>query len=241
MLKRPGRRGSRGSVLALAVVLVVALPGCRLKNTGGDAANGKKLFVAKCGACHVMQRAGTKGVQGPNLDNAFAQDRADGFGSSTIRGVVNHQIVYPNRNGVMPGKLYTGQNALDVATYVGDSVSKSGPDTGAVANAVPTLNKKPVVAKNGTAEIDADPTGQLAFLASSASSPAGQLTLKMQNKSTTPHDIAIKGSGANTAGKIVQNGGISTVSVSLKPGTYEFYCTVPGHEQAGMKGTLTVK
>lgn len=228
-------------MIAAAAALGLALPGCQVKDSGGDAANGKKLFVAKCGACHVMQRAGTKGVQGPNLDDAFAQDRADGFHSDTIRGVVNHQIVYPNRNGVMPAKLYTGQDALDVATYVGDSVSKSGQDTGAVANAVPTVNKKPVVAKNGNLEIDADPTGQLAFLAGSASAPSGQVTLKMQNKSTTPHDIAVKGSGANMAGKIVQGGGVSTVSVNLKPGTYEFYCTVAGHEQAGMKGTLTVK
>ncbi len=241
MLAHRTRGAFRGFALVVAAALLLGLSGCRLKNTGGDAANGKKLFVAKCGACHVMQRAGTKGVQGPNLDVAFAQDRADGFGSSTIRGVVNHQILYPNRNGVMPGKLYTGEDALDVATYVGASVSKPGPDTGAVANAVPTLNKKPAVAKNGNLEIDADPTGQLAFLAGSASAPSGQLTLKMQNKSSTPHDIAVKGNGTNMGGKVVQNGGVSMVSVSLKPGTYEFYCTVAGHEQAGMKGTLTVK
>ncbi len=229
----------RGALVAAA--LAVALPGCQVKDSGGDAANGKKLFVAKCGSCHVMQRAGTTGVIGPNLDDAFAQDRADGFHSDTLRGVVQHQIVYPNRNGVMPGKLYTGQNALDVATYVGQAAAKPGQDTGAVANAVPTLNKKPAVAKNGQLEIDADPTGQLAFLASKAQASAGSVTLRMQNKSSTPHNISIKGSGVSPmVGKTVQGGGFSTVTVSLKPGTYTFYCDVPGHFQ-GMHGPVVVK
>jgi len=63
----------------------------------------------------------------------------------------------------------------------------------------------------------------------------------MQNKSSVMHDIAIQGNGAQQTGPIVSNGGISTVSATLKPGKYTFYCTVPGHEAAGMKGTLTVK
>ena len=49
------------------------------------------------------------------------------------------------------------------------------------------------------------------------------------------------GNGVSQVGKVVQNGGTSTVSENLKPGTYTFYCSVDGHEAAGMKGTLTVK
>jgi plastocyanin len=63
----------------------------------------------------------------------------------------------------------------------------------------------------------------------------------MKNASSVPHDIAIRGSGVSQVGKVVQNGGTSTVSETLKPGTYTFYCSVDGHEAAGMKGTLTVK
>jgi uncharacterized cupredoxin-like copper-binding protein len=63
----------------------------------------------------------------------------------------------------------------------------------------------------------------------------------MNNPSQVPHGVAIKGSGVSTVGKVVGNGADSTVTTTLKPGTYEFYCPVPGHEQAGMKGTLTVK
>ena len=62
----------------------------------------------------------------------------------------------------------------------------------------------------------------------------------MPNKSPIGHNIALHGvSGA--AGKIVPQGKTSTFTVNLKPGKYTFYCQVPGHEQAGMKGTLTVK
>ena len=63
----------------------------------------------------------------------------------------------------------------------------------------------------------------------------------MANKSSVPHDIAVRGAGVSQVGAVVQNGGTSTVTATLKPGTYTFYCSVDGHEAAGMKGTLTVK
>ncbi|MDQ6607426.1 MAG: plastocyanin/azurin family copper-binding protein, partial [Actinomycetota bacterium] len=81
----------------------------------------------------------------------------------------------------------------------------------------------------------------LKFLASSATATPGSVTLRMANKSSVSHDIAIQGGGLNQVGKIVVNGGFSTVTASLKPGKYTFYCSVPGHRQAGMAGTLTVK
>jgi len=51
----------------------------------------------------------------------------------------------------------------------------------------------------------------------------------------------VEGSGINQGGPVVSNGGTSQVTVTLKPGTYQFLCTVPGHAAAGMKGVLTVK
>jgi uncharacterized cupredoxin-like copper-binding protein len=69
---------------------------------------------------------------------------------------------------------------------------------------------------------------------------AGPVHLVMVNPSSTPHNIAIKGKGVNVKGPVVQNGSQSAVTVTLKPGVYEFYCSVDGHEQAGMKGTLRV-
>jgi len=70
---------------------------------------------------------------------------------------------------------------------------------------------------------------------------AGKVTISMANPSAIfKHDVAIKGNGVNKKGATVGKGGTSKVVVTLKPGKYTFYCTVPGHEAAGMKGTLTV-
>jgi plastocyanin len=142
---------------------------------------------------------------------------------------------------VMPARLVKGQDAQDVAAYVSQVAAVPGKDAGALATAVATVSQKPVTEKNGKLQIDADPNGQLKFLASKASATAGNVTINMLNKSSVPHDIGIKGAGVSTVGKVVSNGGTSTVTETLKPGTYTFFCSVDGHEAAGMKGTLTVK
>jgi len=101
---------------------LVLLAGC---GTGGkapstaDPANGKKLFLssnAQCAACHVLADAGSKGTVGPNLDDAFAADRAQGFKESTIENVVLDQI--REANPPMPKNLVKGQDAVDVSAYV---------------------------------------------------------------------------------------------------------------------------
>jgi plastocyanin len=227
--------------LAPVALLAVLLGGCSLKHQTPDLVNGKKLFVAKCGSCHTLSHASTQGTVGPNLDDAFRQDRANGLRSSDIRGLVDYWIQYPSAEGQMPARLYEGQKAADVAGYVAAVAARPGQDTGALGEAVQTTTQKPVTAQNGKLQIDADPNGQLKFLASSASAKAGQVTINMKNASSVPHDIGVKGNGVNQVGSIVQNGGTSTVSISLKPGTYTFFCSVDGHEAAGMKGTLTVK
>ncbi len=229
------------AALVPGAVLLVALGGCAIKHPTPNLVAGKQLFVSKCGSCHTLSHASTQGTVGPNLDDAFRQSRADNLRSSDIRGLVDYWIQYPNVQGVMPAKLVKGKAAEDVAGYVAAVAAKPGQDTGALAAAVQQVQQTAVKEQNGTLQINADPTGQLKFTASSASATAGQVTVKMKNASGVPHDIGIKGGGINQVGPIVSNGGVSTVSVTLKPGTYTFYCSVDGHEAAGMKGTLTVK
>ena len=142
----------------------------------------------------------------------------------------------------MPARLFNGQDAQDVAAYVGLVAGRPGPGhRGAGHRGGRASSRSRAAEKNGVVEIDADPTGQLKFLASSATATPGKVTIRMQNMSSTPHDIAITGAGVSQIGQIVSNGGVSTVSASLKPGKYTFYCSVPGHRAAGMVGTLTVK
>jgi plastocyanin len=70
---------------------------------------------------------------------------------------------------------------------------------------------------------------------------AGKVTIDMKNPSALQHNVVISGNGVNEEGEVVGQGGTSTVTANLKPGKYTFFCSVDGHEQAGMKGTLTVK
>ena len=224
------------------MALALAAAGCGTPNSGNaDVVNGKKLFIGKatCGSCHTLQRAGTKGTQGPNLDNAFANARNNGFGNSTIAGVVLDQIHHPRRGSIMPAGLVKGQDAQDVAAYVGSVAGKPGKDTGLLADVGTSNNaNKVAVEKGGKLTIPADPTGALAFQFGKATASAGKVTVSMPNQAPIQHDISIQGVGK---GPVVGTGGTSTFSATLKPGSYTFLCTVPGHAQAGMKGTLTVK
>jgi plastocyanin len=92
-----------------------------------------------------------------------------------------------------------------------------------------------------TLTLAADPTGKLAFDKSKLTAPAGQVTIVMTNDSSVDHDIAIEGNGVRQTGAVVNDGQTSTVTADLKPGTYTFYCSVDGHREVGMEGTLVVK
>ena len=81
---------------------------------------------------------------------------------------------------------------------------------------------------------------ELRFARSSLESQAGTITLVMENPSPLEHNIAVRGDGVDERGEVVGQGQESRVTVELAAGEYEFYCSVPGHDEAGMNGTLTV-
>jgi plastocyanin len=248
------RRSVRGLALSAAAAGAMALlSGCGgLTDQGENTVNGKQLFVAKCGACHILNRAATKGVTGPNLDQAFARARQDGFGESTFEGMIHRQILQPARKPqvdpatgktlpLMPADLVKGEDAEDVAAYVASAVAKGGKDTGALAQVGAAQAKGTAKAKGGKLDIPADPGGALAYTFANAEAPPGQIEIDSKNDSSIQHDIAVEGNGVNEKGEVVANGGVSQIAVALKAGEYQFFCTVTGHRQAGMEGTLTVK
>jgi plastocyanin len=70
----------------------------------------------------------------------------------------------------------------------------------------------------------------------------GTVSITLTNKDSSSHNVAIKqGTKVIKKGPVVGKGKKSIVTSNLKKGSYTFYCSVPGHEAAGMKGTLTVK
>lgn len=228
------------AVAAGAVLVAFAASGCA--GDEPDMANGKDLFVERCGSCHTLQRAKTTGVAGPNLDEAFGPARAQGLGKTTVEGVVADQISNVLRNSEMPPDLVKGQDVNDVAAYVAEVAGQPGEDEGRLATAgQPKVSNKPIAAKGGKLEIDASPTGALAFASSKATAPPGPLEILSANESPVQHNIAVKDGGKVIEGNVVGKGGVSKLTADLKPGKYEFLCTVPGHAEGGMKGELTVQ
>jgi mono/diheme cytochrome c family protein len=169
-LRRAGRAGVLGAGLAAAALLAA---GC---GTGGvasaaqrpDLQNGQQLFTASCASCHTLQAAGATGTIGPNLDNAFATVRQEGYPDSTIENVVLDQIrlgsgeiaTYTSAqyfvkhclppgsakclSPPMPANIVTGQDAIDVAAYVA-SVAGAGGFTTSVSLASLGTNGKAIV------------------------------------------------------------------------------------------------
>ncbi len=93
-----------------------------------------------------------------------------------------------------------------------------------------------------TLKFEADPGGQIAYTTTEATAKAGKVTVDFKNPQGLPHDVAIENESGKTIGQtsLVSEEETST-TVNLKPGTYHFFCTVPGHREDGMEGTLTVK
>jgi len=246
-LSAPAQRLSAAGML---LMLAIAAGGCSVKGAdNADLIEGKQMFVAKCGACHTLARANTRGLVGPNLDEAFRASVNEGLQRSTIRGVVEGQIRNPNPEGAMPKDLVSGATARNVAAYVSAAVANPGQDTGLLASAVePPGAGKPAVESAGKLQIAASPSGQLAYVSSKASATAGAVTVEMANMSGVSHNIAIEAGsgGASGSGTVLGASqftakGTVAVTVKLKPGTYTYFCQAPGHRAAGMFGTLTVK
>ncbi len=122
------------------------------------------------------------------------------------------------------------------------ATSSSTPTTPA-----PTSSSTPAAAGSGSAagqtlSVAANTEGQLKYETTSLIAKAGKVTIDFANMSPLMHNMTIaSSSGAVVGATPTFQGGSKTLSLDLKPGTYKFYCTVPGHRQAGMEGTLIVK
>jgi len=124
----------------------------------------------------------------------------------------------------------------------GSSKKKSASTTSSSTTSAPASTSSAAPTTGASAlKLSADPSGAFKFNTTSLSAKAGKITITMSNPSAITHAIAVKGAGINKKGSTVGQGSTSTVTVALKPGTYQFYCPVDGHAAAGMTGTLTVK
>jgi plastocyanin len=95
---------------------------------------------------------------------------------------------------------------------------------------------------SGEVQVEADPDGALAFAEDELTASAGKATVNFNNPAPVPHDVRIEDAGGeDVGGTEVITESNESAEVNLKPGEYTYYCSVPGHRDAGMEGTLTVE
>jgi uncharacterized cupredoxin-like copper-binding protein len=124
----------------------------------------------------------------------------------------------------------------------GGSASGGGGYGAPAAKTNTATTAAPASASGQTIKLSANPGGGLSFASPTLKAKAGKVTIVMTNPQTSgiPHGIGVEGQGLDKDGPVVAPGSTSTIQVTLKPGKYEYYCPVPAHKAAGMKGTLTV-
>ena len=124
--------------------------------------------------------------------------------------------------------------AVGLAACGGDDDTTSAADTSATETTAG--------GGGATIAISADPGGQLAYTETEVSAPAGDDTIEFDNPASLDHDVVVEDADGNEVGRTdVISGDTTTADVTLEAGTYTFFCSVDGHRDAGMEGTLTVE
>ncbi len=114
--------------------------------------------------------------------------------------------------------------------------------TSAATPTSPTTTTTSSAPASGALSLAANPEGQLKYNTSTLTANAGKVSIDFTNMSPLEHNVTLESSSHAVVGATPTFKGESkTLSVTLKPGTYKFYCSVPGHRMAGMEGTLVVK
>jgi plastocyanin len=122
------------------------------------------------------------------------------------------------------------------------STTSSAPAQPATTSSTQASTPAPAAPTGGAAKLAADASGALKFTPTSLTAKAGKVTIDFTNSSPLAHNVTI----ASSSGAVLGNtptfqGGTKSLTLNLKPGTYTFYCSVPGHRQAGMQGALVVR
>jgi uncharacterized cupredoxin-like copper-binding protein len=155
------------------------------------------------------------------------------------------RVSMPRRRRNLAGGATLAVSGLLVLAGCGSS--KSSSSTEATTSAPATTTTAPSTSGGAsssggqTVSLEANKEGQLEYNTKTLSAKAGKMTIALTNMAPLAHDVNVESaSGERLAGIEPFSGGTKDLSVTLKPGTYKFYCSVPGHRQAGMEGTLKV-
>lgn len=141
-------------------------------------------------------------------------------------------------------RVLSARVLLALAALVGSSSCGSSSSASSVGTTATSGASTPTQAKinSGALKLAANPSGQLSYSTTSLSTKAGKVTIDFTNHSPLPHNVTVASSSGKVLGATATfRGGSKTLTLELGPGTYDFYCSVPGHRAAGMQGVLVVK
>jgi plastocyanin len=219
--KFPGDLGGQRVVSAITALLVLAAASTAVITSGGEAKAGAESAKA------------SQEPFGANTPDTAAPESANKAPSASSEA--------PAATESTPAASTPTASTPAKTTPAKTTPAKKAPakkETPKATTGTPAPPSSPAAAT--TLKLAANPAGQLAYTTKSLSAKAGKVTIDFSNSSPVEHDVAIA-QGSTVAGQTpVFTGGSKTVTLTLKPGKYSFYCTVPGHRAAGMEGTLTV-
>jgi uncharacterized cupredoxin-like copper-binding protein len=134
-------------------------------------------------------------------------------------------------------------SAVLVLATVSMAIVTSGGSSAKATIAPITQSGREAASGSGSSSLkeEADPEGQLRYTTKNLSAKAGPVTISFANMSPLPHNMTIAQGTKVLGATPTFQGGTKTLTLHLGPGTYVFYCSVPGHRQAGMEGKLTVQ
>jgi len=135
--------------------------------------------------------------------------------------------------------------AAGLLALAGCGGSSGGSSSSSATPAAPATSSSSTGSSGGaassSASLAADSTGQLSYDTKTLRAKAGKVSIDFTNSSPVPHNVTIEGAGKQLGATPTFQGGSKTLTLNLQPGTYKFFCSVPGHRAAGMEGTLTVE
>jgi len=134
-------------------------------------------------------------------------------------------------------------SAVLVLAAVSTAVATSGGSTAKAVVTPATAQGRAAASGSGTSSLkeEADPAGQLRFTTKQLYAKAGTVTIDFTNMSPLMHNMTIARGTTVLGATPTFQGASKKLELKLQPGSYVFYCSVPGHRQAGMEGKLTVQ
>jgi len=139
---------------------------------------------------------------------------------------------------VMLGREELEHREVEIAEYRAEQAEEL--DQGEEPADEQPVDAEPI--KGGDLALTSPDAGDLIFEPETLEADAGEVTIDYTNPSEVPHNVAIEdGSETIAQGETVTGGESGPATAELDPGEFVYYCSIPGHREAGMEGTLTVR